>query len=112
MFFTIGSQNIFLAARDRLLKQIEEASWKGEYIEARKVANKLSSTLENAETQHRMHELTSRLKDLNNRLRACTESEYYAEVKDFLDEAKISMEKRSFDEAETHLDKAGSLLSA
>ena len=108
----IGSRGVDLSYEEYLLKQIEEASWKGEYIEARKVANKLSSTLENAETQHRMHELTSRLKDLNNRLRACTESEYYAEVKDFLDEAKISMEKRSFDEAETHLDKAGSLLSA
>jgi len=102
--------NVDISYEDYLLKQIESTFWNGNYIEARKTANKLWSILNNARIQYRMHELNDSFGDLNSRLKEMVGKEGYLEAREYLDKAKVLMEQKAFDMARDFLDRASSVL--
>ncbi|MGA1792591.1 MAG: hypothetical protein ACMUHM_01435 [Thermoplasmatota archaeon] len=97
---------------DYLLKQVEETFWKGEYIKARKVANKLYSITGNARTHLRVNQLTSSLNELNSRLKDRAGKDGYLEAREFIEKARMLLEQSAFDMAQTFLDKARNVLEA
>ncbi|MGA1820655.1 MAG: hypothetical protein ACMUHU_06570 [Thermoplasmatota archaeon] len=97
---------------DYLLKQVEETFWKGEYIKARKVANKLQSITGNARTHLRVNQLTSSLNELNTRLKDRAGKDGYLEAREFIEKARMLLEQSAFDMAQTFLDKARNVLEA
>jgi hypothetical protein len=103
--------SIDISYEDYLLKQVEETFWSGNYIEARKTANKLWNILANAKTQYKLHQLNDRYGSLSGILKDRVGKEGYLEAREFLDKAKVLMEQRAFDIANSFLDKASEVLS-
>jgi hypothetical protein len=93
-----------------LLKQVEETFWKGEYIKARKIANKLESITRNAKQHLMVTEISTRLTSLDQELKDKAGQEGYLQAKEFIDKAKILMDQSAFDMASSFLDKAGDVL--
>jgi|GEM_PF-3321579 len=94
-----------------LLRQIEETFWKGEYIQARKTANKLLTVSKRAKENILVNDLSSRFTDLSRKLKENTGSEGYLQAREFLEKAKLLMEESAYDMAETFLEKANSVLN-
>ncbi len=103
--------SIDISYEDYLIKQVEETFWSGNYIEARKTANKLWNILTNAKTQYMLHQLNDRFGNLSTQLKDRVGKEGYLEAREFMDKAKVLMEQRAFDMANSFLDKATEVLS-
>lgn len=103
--------NVDISYEDYLLKQVESTFWNGNFIEARKTANKLLNILNNARVQYRLHELNTSLGELHGLLKEKVGKEGYLEAREYLDKAKVMMEQKAFDMAEDFLSKASSVLS-
>jgi len=103
--------SIDISYEDYLLKQVEETFWSGNYIESRKTANKLWTILTNAKTQFKLHQLNDRFGSLSSLLKDRVGKEGYLEAREFLDKAKLLMEQRAFDVANSFLDKATEVLA-
>jgi flagellin-specific chaperone FliS len=103
--------SIDISYEDYLLKQVEETFWSGNYIESRKTANKLWTILTNAKTQFKLHQLNDRFGSLSSLLKDRVGKEGYLEAREFLDKAKLLMEQRAFDMANSFLDKATEVLA-
>jgi hypothetical protein len=97
---------------DYLLKQVEETFWNGEYIKARKIANKLDSITKNAKKHLRVNQLTSSLTDLNIQLKDRAGKEGYLEAREYIEKAKMLLEQSAFDMAQSFLKKARDVLEA
>lgn len=108
----IRSCDVEVSYEEYLLKQVEETFWKGEYIQSRKIANKLESITSSAIVHIKMNKLSSRLKDLSFTLKANTGKEGYFEAKEYIEKAKRMLDQSSFDMAQQFLDKASEVLAA
>ena len=104
-------KDIDISYEEYLLRTMEETFWKGEYIESKKIANKLSSIIQNALVQHKLLELTDRFGDLSKRLTERVGKDGYLEAKEYLDKAKILLDQKAFEMADDFLKKASSVLS-
>jgi len=107
---SLQKRGIDLSYEEYLMKQMEDASYKEDYLGAKKTANKLSSSLQNAEQQNLVLTISSRLSDLNNQLKGHVGKEGYMEAKEALNKAKSSLEMRDFDGATSYLDRAANAL--
>lgn len=103
--------DVDVSYEEYLLKTMEETFWKGGYIEARKIANKLSSVILNANSQFKMLMLSNRLGDLNGALKGNVGGDGYLEAKEYLDKARILLDQRAFDMAVDFLEKAERVLN-
>ncbi len=108
----LKSNKVDVSYEEYLLKQVEETFWKGEYIKARKVANKLESITKNARSHLRVNEISSRLTSLNQTLKEKKGNKGYDEAKEFIEKAKIMLDQSAFDMAGSFLDKAGEALGS
>lgn len=106
----LKTSKVDISYEEYLLKQVEETFWKGEYIKARKLANKLDSITTNAKVHIRVNDLSSRLSSLNLLLKDRAGKEGYLQAKEYIDKAKILMDQSAFDMASSFLDKAGEVL--
>ncbi|MGA1821934.1 MAG: hypothetical protein ACMUIG_05350 [Thermoplasmatota archaeon] len=107
----LRTNDVDVSYEEYLLKTMEETFWKGEYIEARKIANKLSSIIHNANSQYRMLTLSTQLGDLNGALKEKVGKDGYLEAKEYLDKAKILLDQKAFDMANDFIDKASRVLN-
>lgn len=107
----LKTNDVDVSYEEYLLKQVEETFWKGEYIRARKIANKLSSIMKDSRTHLMVTELSTKLTYLDNLLKEKVGHEGYLEARDFLDKAKILMDQSAYDMASGFLDKAGNVLN-
>lgn len=105
-------KEVDISYEEYLLKQVEETFWNGEYIKARKIANKLMSITSSASVHLMVNQLTTRLQELDVQLKSRTGKEGYLEAREYLDKAKKMMEQSAFDMARNFLDKAGEVLEA
>lgn len=108
----LKSNKVDVSYEEYLLKQVEETFWKGEYIKARKVANKLESITKNARSHLRVNEISSRLTSLNQTLKEKKGKRGYDEAKELIEKAKIMLDQSAFDMAGSFLDKAGEALGS
>ena len=106
----LRGMDVDVSYEDYLLRSMEETFWKGEYIESKKLANKLSAIINNAMEQHRMLNLTNRFGELNKKLTDKVGKEGYLEAKEYLDKAKILLDQKAFDMADDFLKKASRVL--
>ncbi|MFO8051485.1 MAG: hypothetical protein R6V01_07290 [Thermoplasmatota archaeon] len=108
----LKKKEVDVSYEEYLLKQVEDTFWNGEYIKARKLANKLMSITASATVHLKINQLTSRLRMLDEQLKVRAGKEGYLEAKEYLDEAKRLMEQSAFDTADDFLEKAGEVLQA
>lgn len=106
----LKKNNVDISYEEYLLKQVEETFWKGEYISARKIVNKLSNIVANAKNHLTVNQLSTRITTLNHQIMDSAGQEGYLQAKEYLDKAKILMEESAFDLASSFLDKAGNAL--
>lgn len=108
----LKGKEVDVSYEEYLLKQVEETFWGGEYIKARKIANKLMSITKNAGVHLTINQLSTRLKQLDDLLKDSSGKEGYLEAKEYLEKAKRLMEQSAFDMAGNFIDKAGDVLKA
>lgn len=106
----LKQNEVDVSYEEYLLKQIEETFWKGEYIRARKIANKLDSVARNAKTHLRVNQITSNLNDLNAQLKDRAGKEGYLEAREYIEKAKMLLEQSAFDTALSFIEKARTVL--
>lgn len=106
----LKKNEVDISYEDYLLKQVEETFWNGEYIKARKIANKLDSITRNAMVHLRMNQLTSSLNGLNIQLKDRAGKEGYLEAREYIEKAKMLLEQSAFDMAQSFLEKAKDVL--
>ena len=99
-----------ISYEDYILKQVEETFWRGEYIKSRKLANKLSSITANAKVHVRVSALSSRLIDLNDHLKEQAGQDGYLQAREYIDQAKVLMDKSAYDMASSLLDKVSNII--
>ena len=100
-----------ISYEEYLIKQVEETFWKGEYIKARKMANKLESITKNAAVHLKMSQLSERLKYLSNVIDESPGKDKKGEAKDLLEKAKTMLDQAAFDTASKFLDRASEMLN-
>lgn len=108
----LKQNEVDVSYEEYLLKQIEETFWKGEYIKARKIANKLDSVTMNANTHLRVNQITLNLSDLNSQLKERAGKEGYLEAREYIEKAKMLLEQSAFDMALSFIQKARNVLEA
>jgi hypothetical protein len=108
----LKQNQVDVSYEEYLLKQVEETFWKGEYIMARKIANKLDSVTKNAKTHLRVNQITANLNDLNAQLKDRAGREGYLEAREYIEKAKMLLEQSAFDMALSFIEKARTVLEA
>jgi len=108
----LKKNGVDISYEEYLLKQVEETFWNGEYIKARRIANKLSSITRNAKVHLQVNQITVQLNDLNVKLKERAGKEGYLEAREYIEKAKMLLEQSAFDMAQSFLDKAGNVLEA
>ncbi|MBN1539375.1 MAG: hypothetical protein JW939_04465 [Candidatus Thermoplasmatota archaeon] len=108
----LKKSDVDVSYEEYLLKQVEETFWKGEYIKARKIANKLQSITSNAKVHLRVNQITTSLNELKLKLKDRAGKEGYLEAREYLEKAKMLLEKSAFDMAQSFLEKARVVLEA
>ena len=93
----LKQSEVDISYEEYLLKQVEETFWKGEYIKARKIANKLESITKNAKNHLLVNQLTSSLNELNTSLKDRAGKEGYLEAREYIEKAKMLLEQSAFD---------------
>jgi RNase P protein component len=107
----LKNRDVDVSYEEYLLKQVEETFWKGEYIKARKIANKLQTITSEAREHLQINGLSTRLTDLDNKLKLRAGQEGYLQAREYIDKAKILMDQSAYDMASSFLDKAGNVLN-
>ncbi len=108
----LKKNGVDVSYEEYLLKQVEETFWAGEYIKARRIANKLQSITRSAKVHLQVSHITVQLNDLNLKLKDRAGKEGYLEAREYLEKARMLLEQSAFDMAQSFLDKAGNVLEA